>query len=96
MCHRSVPPHDEIEQRQLPPKLDTGRDEAHQGEGGGSGDLRTDAGGRIDVLRIGGGEQPGGLQAAGTGHHRQPLRRLPGRREGEGVYEGLVPEGLRF
>ena len=73
MHHRGVPPDDEVEQRQLPPKLDTGRDEAHQGEGGGSGDLRTDAGGRIDVLRIGGGEQPGGLQTADGRHHREPL-----------------------
>ena len=96
MYHRGVPPDDEIEQRQLPPKLDTGSDEAHQGEGGDGDHLRTDAGGRDDVLRLAGGERPGGLQAAVARHHREPLRCLPGRREGEGVYEGFVPERLRF
>ena len=78
MHHRGVPPDHEIEQRQLPPKLDTGGDEAREGQRGGGHHLRTDTGGRLFVLRLEGGEQSGGFQAAGTGHHRQPLRRLPG------------------
>ena len=93
--HRCVPTDDEIEQRQLPPKLDTRGDETCEGQRRGGHHLRTDAGGRNDVLRLAGGERPGDLQAAVARHHRKPLRRLPGRCEGEGVYEGFVPERLR-
>lgn len=78
MCHRSVPPHNEIEQRQLPPEFHSGCDEAHQGEGGYDYHLRTDAGGWQYVLRIEGGEQTGGFQGSGAGYHRQPLRCVSG------------------
>ena len=37
--HRRIPPDHEIQFRQLPPELDSGRDEAHQGKGRDGGDL---------------------------------------------------------
>ncbi len=39
--HRSIPPHDEEQQRQFPPEQHTGRDEAHQGKGRPGYHLRT-------------------------------------------------------
>ena len=41
--HRRIPPDHEIQFRQLPPELDSGCDEAHQGKGRDGGDLRADA-----------------------------------------------------
>ena len=90
MYDRGVPTDHEIEQRQLPAKLDPGSDEAHQGEGSDGDHLRTDAGERDDVLRIGGGERSGSFQTAIERHHCEPIRRMSGRRERKGVYEGPV------
>lgn len=73
MCHRSVPPDHEVEQRQFPPEFHPGRDEADQGERGTGDHLRTDAGRRKYVLRLEGGERSGSIQAAESGHHCQPL-----------------------
>ena len=41
VCHRRLPPDDEVEQRQFPAIEHTGRDEARQGQRGGSHHLRT-------------------------------------------------------
>ena len=65
-------------QRQLPPELDSGRDEAHQGEGRDDHHLRAYAGGRQHVLRERGGQRPVGVQAAFSGHHREPVRPVSG------------------
>ena len=58
--------------------MKTGSDEAHQGEGRYDHHLRADAGGRQHVLRERGGQRPGGVQAVFSGHHREPLRPVPG------------------
>ena len=71
--HRRIPPHDEEQQRQLPPEQHTGRDEAHQGKGRAGYHLRTYAERRNHLLRKPHRKQPGCLQAAEPGHHRQPV-----------------------
>lgn len=65
--------HDEEQQRQLPPEQHTGRDEAHQGKGRAGYHLRAYAERRNHLLRKPHRKQPGGLQAAEPGHHRQPV-----------------------
>ena len=41
-----------------------------------------------------GGQRPGEVQIHEPGHHCQPVRFRAGRRAGEGVYQGFIPEGL--
>ena len=70
---------DEVEFGQFPAELDSGRHEAHQGQGGHGDHLRTDARGRGNLLRQSGGERPYEIQAGDCGHYRQPLRFVFGR-----------------
>lgn len=37
----------------------------------------------------------GQIQGNESGHHREPLRQVFGRREGQGIHEGHLPQGLR-
>ena len=92
--HRGVPPDDEVRQRQLPPEQHPGRDEAHQGQGRHHHHLRAYPRGRQHVLRQQGRQRPGGVQAPLAGHHRQPLRPMPGRREDQGLHPRHLPPGL--
>ena len=85
---RCVPPDDEEQQRQLPAVRDPGDNEEDQGEGGRGNSVRADAGGRIVVLRQPRGERPGGVQGPEPGDHREPLRPVPRRREGQGLHKG--------
>ena len=93
--HRRVPPDDEDRQRQLPPEQHPGRNEAHQGQGRDTHHIRAYAGGRQHVLRERGGQRPGGVQEPLAGHHRQPLRPMPGRREDQGLHPRHLPPGLK-
>ena len=93
---RGVPPDDEEQQRQLPAVSDPGDNEADQGEGSGGNSVRADAGGRIVVLRQPRGERPGGVQGSQPGDHREPLRPVPRRREGQGLHKGHLQKGLNY
>ena len=92
--HRRVPPDDEDGKRQLPPEQHPGRDEAHQGQGRDADHLRAHPRGWQHLLRERGGQRPGGVQAPLAGHHRQPLRPLPGRCEDKGLHPRHLPQRL--
>ena len=51
--------------------------------------------GSVHVLRERAGQRPGGVQAALAGHHRQPLRPMPGRREDQGLHPRHLPPRLK-
>ena len=91
---RCVPPDDEDGQRQLPSVGDPGHHEADQGEGRGGNRVRADTRGRGDVLREPGGKRPGGVQACKPCDHREPLRRMPRRRAGQGLHARHLQKGL--
>ena len=76
------------------PVLNPGRDEAHKGQGRRGDNLRADPRRRLHLLRQPRGERPRRLQGAEPGHHRQPLRPLPRRREGESLHARHLQEGL--
>ena len=84
--HRGVPPDDEDRQRQLPPEQHPGRDEAHQGQGRHHHHLRAYPRGRQHVLRQQGRQRPCRVQAPLQGRHRQPLRPMPRRHQGQGLH----------
>ena len=73
MRHRRISPDHEIELGQLPPVLDTGRDETSKSQGRGGHHLRTHPAGWQHLLRQQGGERPRHLQGTEPSHHRQPL-----------------------
>ena len=85
---------DEDGQRQLPSVGDPGHHEADQGEGRGGNRVRAHTGGRGDVLREPGGKRPGGVQACKPCDHREPVRRMPRRRAGQGLHARHLQKGL--
>ena len=88
-----VQAHDEDGLRQLPPVVDTGHHEAHQGERGRGCRVRAESQGER-FLPLEGDTRPGRVQGDVGCHHREPPDRRARRCGGEDLYKGYLRQGL--
>ena len=73
MRHRRLPADHEKRQRQLPPVIHPGRDEAHQGQRRTRHHLRAHPRRRLHLLRQQSSQRPRTVQSVKPSHPRQPL-----------------------
>ncbi len=96
MRHRGVPPDDEVELRQLPPVVNPGRNEAHQGQRRDSHNLRADPRGRLDLLRKPRSQRPHRIQTPITCNTCKPHLARVGGCQGEDLYTRHFRKRLIF